>query len=148
MTIAMPPLVMKIFWPLRAARPEAPATRMATLRAVPELASNSDSQLWRLLPFFDEVSLPAGAQIAREGERCSEFVVVMHGRLQATASRGPSRSLRAGDSVGWNAMWERAANDSTVVVEADSRLLVMGHAQFRAAKAATLARQPVRAWGA
>ena len=133
MTLAMPPLVMKIFWPLRAVGPDARVTRMATLRAVSELASYPDSHLRRLLPFFDEVSLPAGAQIAREGESCTEFVVVMKGRLQATAS-GRTRTLRHGDSVGWTAMWERSANDSTVVVEADSRLLVMSHAQFRAAK--------------
>ena len=135
MTLAMPPLVMKIFWPLKAARSASSSTRMATLRATPELASHPDSHLRRLLPYFDEVSLPAGSQLAREGERCSEFVVVVRGRLWATASGGRSRTLRSGDSVGWNAMSERAANDSTVVVEVDSQLLVMSHAQFRAAKA-------------
>jgi hypothetical protein len=32
-------------------------------------------------------------------------------------------------------MWERLVNDATVVAESDARLLVMGHAQFRAVKA-------------
>jgi CRP-like cAMP-binding protein len=43
--------------------------------------------------------------------------------------------LTAGDSFGWDAMWEREPNSATVVVEADARLLVMSHAQFRAVKA-------------
>jgi hypothetical protein len=37
--------------------------------------------------------------------------------------------------VGWRAMWERGPNEATVVVESEARLLVMGHAQFRAVKA-------------
>jgi hypothetical protein len=32
-------------------------------------------------------------------------------------------------------MWEMAANEATVVAETEARLLVMGHAQFRAIKA-------------
>jgi hypothetical protein len=32
-------------------------------------------------------------------------------------------------------MWERGPNEATVVVESEARLLVMGHAQFRAVKA-------------
>jgi hypothetical protein len=31
-------------------------------------------------------------------------------------------------------MWERALNEETVVSESKTRLLVMGHAQFRAVK--------------
>jgi hypothetical protein len=32
-------------------------------------------------------------------------------------------------------MWERSANEASVVVADDARLLVMSHAQFRAVKA-------------
>jgi CRP-like cAMP-binding protein len=110
-------------------------TRVETLRATRELASYPDRQLQWLLPYFDEVTLPAGTLVAREGERASEFVVVMGGRLKATTPCAGSRTLIAGDSFGWKAMWERESNSATVVVEADARLLVMGHAQFRAVKA-------------
>jgi hypothetical protein len=60
---------------------------------------------------------------------------VIEGRLRAVSARGGCQTLGAGDSWGWNATWERLANDATVVAEADARLLVMGHAQFRAVKA-------------
>jgi CRP-like cAMP-binding protein len=99
------------------------------------MATYPQRQLESLLPYFDEVTLPAGTLVAREGERCSEFVVVMRGRLQATTPFAGPRTLVAGDSVGWQAMWEREANAVTLVVEADAQLLVMSHSQFRAVKA-------------
>jgi CRP-like cAMP-binding protein len=105
-------------------------TRLESLRATREMAPYPDRHLERLLPYFDEVTLPAGTLIALEGEQCSEFVVVVRGRLQAG-----SRLLDAGESVGWEAMWEREANSATVIVEADAQLLVMSHSQFRAVKA-------------
>jgi len=53
----------------------------------------------------------------------------------AASDRGACQGLGAGDSCGRNAMWERLVNDATVVAEWDARILVMGHAQFRAVKA-------------
>ncbi|TMB89543.1 MAG: cyclic nucleotide-binding domain-containing protein [Chloroflexi bacterium] len=111
------------------------ATRIKALRATRELAAYPDRRLQALLVYFDEVLLPAGIQVAREGKHCSEFVVVIDGRLQATACLSRTRTLGAGDSFGWNAMWKRASNEATVVVSADARLLVMSHSQFRAVKA-------------
>src|SRR4029077_16592185 len=110
-------------------------TRLETLRATRELAAYPERKLRELLPYFDEVTLAAGNVVARENEQCSEFVVVMGGRLTATRPHARPRTLTAGDTFGWAAMWEREPNSATVVVEADARLLVMSHAQFRAVKA-------------
>jgi CRP-like cAMP-binding protein len=110
-------------------------TRLEALRATRELAAFPDQQLQRLLPYFDEVFLPAGSVVARESDQCSEFVVVVRGRLTASAQHEQPRTLAAGDTLGWQAMWEREPNAATVVVDADARLLVMSHAQFRAVKA-------------
>jgi len=105
-------------------------TRIQALRATRELAACSNGELEGLLPYFDEVTLPAGSEVARKGHRCAEYVVVVSGRLQSTTG-----ALGAGDSLGWRAMWERADNEASVVVVKDARLLVMGHSQFRAVKA-------------
>jgi len=45
-------------------------TRIDALRAAPELALYSDRDLKRLLPYFDEITVPAGSVVAQEGERC------------------------------------------------------------------------------
>lgn len=115
--------------------------RFAELRAAAELAGYTDRELISLLPYFDETRLPAGRRLAFEGRPGTAYLVVAEGRLKAWSSEGECRTLQAGDSFGWNAMWERGLNEATVVVEADARLLVMGHAQFRALKA--LGRRPV-----
>ncbi|HXI96972.1 MAG TPA: hypothetical protein VNG04_12655, partial [Candidatus Acidoferrum sp.] len=66
-----------------------------------------------------------------------EFVVLIDGTLRAETQR-----LGPGASYGWDGMWERSANRASVTVEADARLLVMSHAQFRAVKA--LVKSPSR----
>jgi len=55
--------------------------------------------------------------------------------LHTEGSSTHTRTLRAGDSLGWDAMWERLPNDATAVVDTEAHLLVMSHAQFRAIKA-------------
>ena len=104
--------------------------RFDALRAVRELASCSNDDVWSLVAYADEVSLRAGERLAYEGRLCTEFLVVIDGTLRAR-----SDLMRQGDSWGWDAMWERSTNPATVVAETDARVLVMSHAQFRAVKA-------------
>jgi CRP-like cAMP-binding protein len=104
--------------------------RFAALRALPELAHCSKSDISSLLTSVDEIRLPAGTVVARSGRYCNELVVVVEGTLRTAAHRiGP------GESLGWAAMWDRSINKATVIAESDVRLLVIGHAQFRAFKA-------------
>ena len=107
---------------------------LQALRSTPELEGCSDRQLRSLLPYLDAVVVPAGRPVAIEGQLCSEYLVVMWGRLRVRSSRRGERTLNPGDSYGWRAMWERAANDATVGAESDARLLVAGHSQFRLLK--------------
>jgi len=104
-------------------------TRFAALRSVRELRACTDAEISSLLKYADEVDVLAGDVVAQGGRRCAAFVVVLQGTLQAG-----SCPLPPGESFGWDAMWERSANPTTVVADSDSRLLVMSHAQFRAVK--------------
>jgi hypothetical protein len=128
-------------WPNQAERERhigaarGPDSRLRALRSSGELTQCSDSQLRSLLQHVDEIAVRAGCRVAVEGRPCSQFLIVIEGRLRAVSARGGCQTLGAGDSWGWNAMWERLVNDATVVAESDARLLVMGHAQFRAVKA-------------
>ena len=109
--------------------------RLEALRATRELARCSDRELRSLLPYVDEIAVPAGTRVAVEQQLCQQYLIVIEGRLRAHSRDRGCQTLCAGDSHGWTAMWERTANDSTLMAESDSCLLVMGHAQFRAAKA-------------
>jgi CRP-like cAMP-binding protein len=110
-------------------------SRLAALRATPGLGSWPERALLALLPYFDEVRLPAGRRIAVEGRPCAQFLVVLEGELEACSASAGTRRLGPGASSGWEAMWDRGANEATLWVPAGAKILVMGHAQFRALKA-------------
>jgi len=94
-------------------------------------------RLESLLPYFDEVVVRAGDELAIEGRLCHQFVVVVAGRLE-TCRGGVRGELVAGQAFGWAAMRDRGVNEAGVRAVVDSRLLVMGHEQFRAADAVAL----------
>ena len=108
------------------------SARFAALRALPELGDCSDKVIASLLSSVDEIRLQAGEVVVQAGRLCNELVVVVDGTLRATAHR-----IHPGESLGWNAMWDRSINQATVIAESDVRLLVIGHSQFRAFKAVT-----------
>ena len=108
--------------------------RLNVLRATKELAGCNDAQLRGLLPFLDEACVPPGTVLAEAGHLCHQFVVVVSGVLE-TCRDGRSGWLRAGDTLGWNAMRERGSHEATVRSVSAAHVLVMSHAQFRAAVA-------------
>ena len=113
--------------------------RLRALKSLPELGHLSGSDLRGLLAHFDELDVPAGTVLARAGRLCSEYLVVVEGRLAARTSAG-IQTLSAGDSCGWEAMCARSVNPATVAAASDARLLVMGRAGLRAV--AGLRRRP------
>jgi CRP-like cAMP-binding protein len=104
--------------------------RFAALRAAAELAACSDADIRSLLAYSDEVRMCAGDSVAQEGRYCAELVVVIEGTLCSG-----SHLVGPGGTIGWDEMWERSTNPTTVTAETDARLLVMSHEQFRAVKA-------------
>jgi CRP-like cAMP-binding protein len=105
--------------------------RLDVLRAAKELSGWTDKQLRGLLPFVDEVSIPAGAVIAEAGRLCHQLVIVASGVLE-TCRNGRSGRVGPGDVFGWSAMGDRGAYDATVLSVSPARLLVMSHQQFGA----------------
>jgi len=105
--------------------------RLDALRALPELAHLTRSDLRRLLSHFDEITVPAGTVVARAGRFCRQYVVVVDGRLVTTNDSG-SLTGTAGPSCGWPAMCGRGVSPANVQTASDARLLIMGRAQFRA----------------
>jgi len=108
--------------------------RFRILRMTKEFAACRDAQLLKLVPFFDEVLVPAGTHLAQEGRVSHQFLIVAVGELE-TCRQGMRGKLEPGDAFGWTAMYEHGRDDATVIAASSARLLVMGHGQFRALKA-------------
>jgi CRP-like cAMP-binding protein len=105
--------------------------RLDVLRAAKELAGWTDSRLRALLPFVDEVTIPAGEVVAEAGRLCHQLVIVASGSLEACRN-GRSGLLGRGDTIGWKAMLDRGVYEATVLSVSTARVLVMSHAQFGA----------------
>ena len=102
--------------------------RVQLLRSVPELVGLRDAAR-----HFDEVRVAAGEMLAEEGALCHHYLIVAEGTLQ-TQRRGQTGELGPGDSFGFSAMRGRGVNPAGVVALTEARVLVMSHAQFRAAE--------------
>src|SRR5258708_12097501 len=57
------------------------ASRLDTLRSTAELAGCTPAELRSLLPYVDEVTVPAGTPIAVRGETPNQFLIRAEGRL-------------------------------------------------------------------
>jgi CRP-like cAMP-binding protein len=107
------------------------------MTAADRLRALRSLRLESLLPYFDEVVVRAGDELAVEGRLCHQFFVVVEGRLE-TCRGGVRGELIAGQGFGWAAMRERGVNEASVRAMGDARVLVMSHEQFRAADALAL----------
>lgn len=108
--------------------------RLDLLRSVPELSSIHGPAVRALLPFFDEVMVPAGIALAVEGRLCHEFFVIASGHVEVCRN-GRATRLGPGAAFGWREMRDRGRYDASVVALSPVHLLVMGHSQFRAVEA-------------
>ena len=85
----------------------------------------------------DEIAVPAGTELTRQGAYAQEFFVVVSGTADVTRDGAHVAALEAGDFFGevglLGAGWERTA---TVVATSPMRLLVLARREFRSLLAA------------
>jgi CRP/FNR family cyclic AMP-dependent transcriptional regulator len=78
----------------------------------------------------DEVDVPAGRVLIREGATAQEFLIVVDGTLRVERGGGVVARLGAGDFVGEIALVDGGPRTATVVADVPSRVLVIGHREF------------------
>ena len=79
----------------------------------------------------DEVDVPAGKVLIREGRPGDTFYVILLGEAEVAISGKRRRVLGAGDFFGEISMIDRGLGTATVTTLKPSRMFVMSHAQFR-----------------
>jgi HlyB family type I secretion system ABC transporter len=115
--------------------------RLATfLRRSSAFAALSAPALGDVLQHLDEVEVPRGTVVIREGDQAGEMFVVEEGRLRAYRRRNGATEdvgfVRSGDVVGEAAMLRGTARQATVEALTDCRLLRLSRDAFE-----TLARE-------
>jgi CRP/FNR family transcriptional regulator, cyclic AMP receptor protein len=101
------------------------------LKSVPFFSGMSKGELAAIAQQTDEVDVPAGRVLAREGDFGSEFFVIDAGTAEVTRGGETIAELGAGDFFGEMALLEKDRRTATVTAKTPMSLIVMTRSNFR-----------------
>ena len=116
--------------------------KIELLKRVPLFEGCSKSELQRIALLADEIILPAGRTLTKEGERGHEFFVVVEGEVEVRRNGRLVRKLSAGDFFGEIALVADVPRTATVTAPGPVRVLVMTARDFRTLMKETPSLQP------
>ena len=103
-----------------------------TVKSIPLFAAVPRRRRKDVARLADEVEIPSGYQLTRQGGYACEFFVVVSGTADVYRDAAPVGRLEPGDFFGevglLSSRWERSA---TVVARTPMRLLVLARQEFR-----------------
>jgi len=106
-------------------------SKVAAIAGVPLFARCSKSELARIAQLADELDLPAGKVLTKEGARGREFFVLLEGEAEVRRQGHRISTLRAGDFLGEIALVTDTPRTATVVTTSPCRALVVTDRAFR-----------------
>lgn len=100
------------------------------LAEVPLFSALSKKDLQKVAKAADEVDIPAGKELCREGDTGREFFLIVEG--EASVKRGGKKvaTLGPGKFFGEMALLDRGPRSADVVADTDMQLLVLGQREF------------------
>lgn len=104
--------------------------KLERLAQVQLFSACSKRELSRIASLTEEIEVPAGRVLIRQGHLGQEAFVISEGRAKATIQGKGSASLGPGDCFGEMALLDSAPRSATVTAETDMRLLVLGSREF------------------
>jgi CRP/FNR family transcriptional regulator, cyclic AMP receptor protein len=105
--------------------------KLAALGRVPLFSRCTQKELRFIASEGDEVDVPAGKTLIRQGRPGDTFYVQLGGQSGVDIDGKRRRVLGPGDFFGEISMLDRGVGTATVITLTPSRLFVMSHAQFR-----------------
>jgi CRP/FNR family cyclic AMP-dependent transcriptional regulator len=104
--------------------------KLQLLRAVPLFANCSKASLGQIARLVDEVNLPAGRVLMREGRVGDEFFVIVEGKVRIERGGRRVEIEGPGDFLGEIALVDHRPRTATAICQTPCRLLVLGHREF------------------
>jgi CRP-like cAMP-binding protein len=105
--------------------------KLDLIKRVPLFAGCSKRELSEVAAIADELSLPEGRTLTKEGATGHEFLVLVDGAADVRRNGRKVNTLGAGDFLGEIALVTGAPRTATVTTTAPSRMLVITARDFR-----------------
>lgn len=105
--------------------------KLELLKTVPLFADCSKRELGAIAAIADELVLPAGRELTREGAPGAEFIVIADGAADVRRRGRKVNTLGRGDFLGEISLVTGAPRTATVTTTVPSRLLVLTAVAFR-----------------
>jgi CRP-like cAMP-binding protein len=105
--------------------------KLTALGRVPLFQHCTRKELEFIAKEGDEVDVPAGKTLIRQGKPGDTFYIQLEGESEVKIDGKRRRVMKTGDFFGEISMIDRGMGTATVTTLTPSRLFVMSHAQFR-----------------
>lgn len=103
----------------------------SSLRSVPLFDSLSSDERRAIAQHADEIQVPDGTELVRQGEFAYEFFVLEEGTAEVVRDGQHVAELGPGDFLGEMGIVSRAVRNATVVTTSATRAIVMTEQAFR-----------------
>ena len=101
------------------------------IRAVPLFTHCTRAELAEVTKIADEIDVPEGKELMREGDRGREFFVLLEGNASVHQGGRKVNTLGPGDFFGEIALVSQSPRTATVTTTTPARLLVITASSFR-----------------
>jgi CRP-like cAMP-binding protein len=104
--------------------------KVELLRKVPLFSKLDKEGLQHVAHIADEIDLPAGKEMATEGDRGREFFVLLKGEAEVTKDGRQINTMNEGDFFGEIALVTKMPRTATVTAKGDVDVLVITERAF------------------
>jgi CRP-like cAMP-binding protein len=101
------------------------------LRSVPLFESLTSEERRAIAPHVDEIEVPEGTELVRQGEFAYEFFVIEEGTAEVMRDGERVAELGPGDFLGEMGIVGQAVRNATVVTTSPARVIVMTEQALR-----------------
>jgi CRP/FNR family cyclic AMP-dependent transcriptional regulator len=105
--------------------------KVKLIKSVPLFSSCSKKELEAIASQADELTLPAGKTLTKQGDRGREFMVIVDGSAEVRKNGRKVNTLGSGDFLGEIALISGGPRTATVTTTSESDLLVLTDRAFR-----------------
>ncbi len=104
--------------------------KLDLLHRIPLFSGFDNRRLERLGMLADEVDVPAGKILMRQGDTGTDMMVIVSGSVSVERDGNRLNTLGSGDFFGEIALIDNGPRTATVTTEEPTRLLVLAHRDF------------------